>query len=140
MSDLTDGIANVTALTTQINTLKAQADSTTGQTNAQGTKVDPKQILVDIQKNFNDMLNSLVASSDDNSNNKTNSDDPFAFYEESLTAANNLKNQINGTSNNTATPTATPVVGTTKNPLGSIDTTQINPLTGLDNLNLDKIS
>jgi hypothetical protein len=132
MSDLTDGIANVTALTGQINTLKAQADSVTGQTNAQGTKVDPKQILVDIQKNFNDMLNSLVTSSDDE--NKTK-DDPFAFYEESINAANNLKNQINGTSNNTATP----VVGTTNNPLGSIDTTQINPLTNLDNLNLDKI-
>ncbi|MBI5399671.1 hypothetical protein HZB07_03545 [Candidatus Saganbacteria bacterium] len=102
MSDLNDGISSVSALTEQINTLrKQQADGLTAKTNNQAQALDPQATLVELQKNFNDMLNNLVSSSDEN--NKKSNSDPFASFIDSQNTLNQLKNPAAAGNNNDTT-------------------------------------
>ena len=70
-----EGLSDVYGLTAKIAELQKNADKT--QTSASQT-LDPDQFILNMQKNFNSMLNNLMFSSNDD--NKETSTDPFAGY------------------------------------------------------------
>lgn len=73
MSSSLDGLSNIYSLTSQINSLKDQATNAKS-TDSQSNSIDPNTALLNLQKNFNDMLNELVTSSDDEEKKKESSD------------------------------------------------------------------
>ena len=68
MSTYLDGLNTVNSLTSRINALK-QPQQAVGD--------EAQNALYELQKNFNDMLNSLISSSDDEEKKKS-AYDPFA--------------------------------------------------------------
>ena len=94
MSELTDGIASVSSLSSQINELEKQRNGTSN-----SNKIDPKTVLVGLQQNFNNMLNNLITSSDDKNKSESN---PLSF----LTATNDTQSWVNNLTQQN-TPAAT---------------------------------
>ena len=76
MSNLMDGLSNINSLTDQINALKDQkkAGTTAGTTPSQ---VDPEVALLELQKSFNEMLNSLMTDPSDDDEKKKQENDLF---------------------------------------------------------------
>ena len=70
MSTLTDGINNAYALTAQINALQKQGRSSIK---------DPNAINYVLEQNFNQMLNDLISSSNDEED-EQDKYDPFSFF------------------------------------------------------------
>ena len=84
MSSITDGISSVNSLTTQINTLKENAAAAKASAN-------PNAVIFNLQQNFNEMLNELVSSSDQD---KKESDSLASVFTSYQTEINNLNKQI----------------------------------------------
>ena len=82
MTDFMDGIANVSALTTQINQLKESGQTTGGTSNpaAGTTQADINNSLLEIEKGFSSLLDSLLSSSDDPKKSEDKYD-PFSALE-----------------------------------------------------------
>jgi hypothetical protein len=101
MSDFSDGIANVSALTTQINQLKESGQTTAAGAAAGTTEPDINSSLLEIEKGFSSLLDSLMYSSDET---KKSADkyDPFAAIESYNQATTNL----NSTTGTKTTPNA----------------------------------
>ena len=80
MSDYLDGLSNMYTLTAQINALKNQQTSTNSAA-GQASSIDPKEALYKLQLNFNEMLNGLISSSDEDKKDEEKSDffDFFTF-------------------------------------------------------------
>ena len=90
MASILNGMSDVYSLTAKINALKNQS------TGAAQSKTDPNNAILELQQSFNEMLNNLLASSDDDKDNKKT--DPFAFitdYQKSLDELNAQKNPAN---------------------------------------------
>jgi|GEM_PF-6686682 hypothetical protein len=79
MTTLSDGIANVSAYTAQIEALKRQEGTTTG--NPQSLSNNQQATLLSIQQDFNSMLNTLLEPADSTSD-KNKSDPLTAFLNE----------------------------------------------------------
>jgi len=88
-----DGLSNIYSLTAQINSLKDQA---TKSTNSSTNNIDPQLALLNIQKNFNEMLNDLTSSDKEK---EENSDSLISLINNYQTATNNTANS-NNTQNN----------------------------------------
>ena len=85
MSSITDGISSVNSLTTQISSLKENA------ANAKAS-ADPNAVIFNLQQNFNEMLNELVSSSDQDKEKEQS--DPFSFlFTNYQTEINNINKQ-----------------------------------------------
>ncbi len=69
MSIIEDGLANVNALTNQINSLKKQSESQTANPTA-----NSQDALLELEKNFNEMLNSLMGDSKSEAEEKKSQD------------------------------------------------------------------
>ncbi|MFA4843984.1 MAG: hypothetical protein WC632_03425 [Candidatus Margulisiibacteriota bacterium] len=102
MSDFSDGIANVSALTTQINQLK-ESGQTTGRASgaaAGTTQADINASLLDIEKGFSALLDNLMYSADDKKKSEDKYD-PFSAlesYNQATGAATTSSNSTTGTS------------------------------------------
>ena len=73
MSDVLDGLSNYTNLSSNIEALKAaQVNSAPNQSGL----TDPSTFRIQMEQNFNQMLNTLLSTSDEESD--QNSSDPFA--------------------------------------------------------------
>jgi hypothetical protein len=72
MSDLLDGLSNVEALTAQISALKKGQQ--TENANSSSSATDPDTFILQTQQNFNQMLTSLMASTDSNDGSSDSSD------------------------------------------------------------------
>jgi hypothetical protein len=88
VSSIYDSLSNVYSLTSQINALKNQQTGTGSATN-QSDSIDPKAAVYELQKNFNEMLNGLISSSDEDKKGS----DLFDFLTDYQTSINNLNNQ-----------------------------------------------
>ena len=87
MSIIESGISDIYLITAKIAELKSQS-AATGTVNNNANNIDPKLALLNLQQSFNDMLNGLLSSSDnEDDENKT---DPLSFLfdssSQSLTA------------------------------------------------------
>jgi len=71
MSSLMDGISNVNSITAQINSLNSKELIEEG-------LQDPQMIKYTLEKNFNQMLNDLLSTSNDDED-EDESSDPFSF-------------------------------------------------------------
>jgi hypothetical protein len=97
MSDLFDGFSNIDSLTARINALKnSQENSPAAAASDKSAALDPDTFILETQKNFNQMLNSLMAPADNN-NDGSGSSDPFSFMTDSNQSA--LQAQIEKMSN-----------------------------------------
>ena len=86
MSSAFDGLSNIYSLTAQINKLKDQASQAS-------SGADPDLALLNIQKNFNEMLNDFISSSDDDDKKKSDSlTSLITNYQASISNANNQNN------------------------------------------------
>ena len=130
MSTLSDGLSNVYALTAQINALKSGNKTPTTSAASQQTSPDPQTAILQMQQNFNDMLDSLITSPDDTRNKEKN--DPLAAflneYQASLPGTNSQTTQSNSTSNINVNSYT-----------GSVETNQAALLAIQNQLNLDNI-
>lgn len=135
MSSLMDGLSNIYSLTSQINSLKDQATRTKSNTN--GT--DPENALLNLQQNFNEMLNSLIVSSDQDKDKDKEGSDPFAFLTDYQNSLYNLTNQTSqsNTTNNSSLNINSYTGSIDDNP--SQNTLPYDPLLTQYKLNLDNI-
>ena len=89
MTAISDGLSNIYSLTSRINALKNPNNP------------DPDAVLLNLEQSFNEMLNNLMSTADqDKENDKY---DPFASFSDYQTSLNNFNKQAsqNGTA---ATP------------------------------------
>jgi hypothetical protein len=97
MSSVTDGISSVNSLTTQINSLKEKAANASA-------SADPNAVIFNLQQNFNDMLNELVSSSDQEKEKEKS--DPFSFIFTNYQAEINNINKQNTQTQPAANPSS----------------------------------
>ncbi|OGB90270.1 hypothetical protein A2625_02995 [candidate division WOR-1 bacterium RIFCSPHIGHO2_01_FULL_53_15] len=77
MADFFDGYSNIESLTARINALRQAQESGATAPAASSQPLDPDTFILETQKNFNQMLNSLVTPID--RENSSGSADPFSF-------------------------------------------------------------
>lgn len=98
MSGILDGLASANYITARIKALEEQ--KTSGPTNNSLLETDPKYALLTFQQTLNNMINSLLYSSDEDKE----KEDPFASwmkYQNSISSINNpaMKSETNSSNN-----------------------------------------
>lgn len=102
MSSIYESLSNVYALTSQINTLRNQKTNFVAN---QPKEVDPQAVIYEMQRNFNEMLLSLLSSS--NEDKEKEKSDPFKSF---FDYQNSLLN-YQMTKNNTSSVNVNPYTG-----------------------------
>lgn len=90
MSDFSDGVANVSALTTQINQIKESGQIPASQAKG-ATQADINAALLEIEKSFSSLLDGLLDSGDD----KKKSADKYDPFSAPSSTTNPALNYIN---------------------------------------------
>jgi len=129
MSSWMDGLSSIYSITAKIEALKNQANSAGSNLNTQ-QETDPQEALYAMEQNFSSMLNSLLASSDDEDKEKNSNALDFLFNSTQTSTTNStLENYLN----------ISPSTGTNNDQVTSQDTAQYASQLAQYNLNLNNI-
>ena len=108
MSSWMDGLSSIYSITAKIEALKNQANSAGSNLNTQ-QETDPQEALYAMEQNFSSMLNSLLASSDDEDKEKNSNALDFLFNSTQTSTTNStLENYLNINSSTGTTNTQGP--------------------------------